>query len=106
MIPKEYKEIKEFQEAFEIATQTAWDKKEMEIYDYIALKEFDEINALRIAEKKGYLRGKARGIEKGIEKGEKQKAIKIAKNLLDILDEEMIAKKTGLSIKEIRTLNS
>ncbi len=45
-----------------------------------------------------------RGIEKGIEKGEKNKAIEIAKNLLDILDDETISMKTGLTIEEVKAL--
>jgi len=45
-----------------------------------------------------------RGIEKGIEKGEKNKAIEIAKNLLDILDDETISIKTGLTIEEVKAL--
>jgi len=36
--------------------------------------------------------------------GEKNKTIEIAKNLLDILDNKMIAEKTGLSIEEIEKL--
>ena len=38
LIPSEYESIKEFKEAFEIATQYTWDKKEMEIYDYVDLR--------------------------------------------------------------------
>ena len=34
----------------------------------------------------------------------KQKAIEIAKNLLDILDYETIALKTGLSVEEVKEL--
>ena len=45
-----------------------------------------------------------KGIEKGIEKGEKNKAIEIAKSLLDVLDLETIALKTGLSEDEITNL--
>ena len=94
LIPKEYNSSEEFQDAFKIVTQTMWDKKEMEIYDYISLKEFDEINAIRTAEKKA--------MEKGMEK----KAIEIAKNLLDVLDDETIALKTKLSIETIRNLRT
>lgn len=43
-------------------------------------------------------------IEKGIEKGEKKKAIEIATNCLDILDNSVIAQATGLSIKQVETL--
>ncbi len=49
-------------------------------------------------------RGIQKGIEKGIEKGEKNKAIEIAKNLLDVLDDETISIKTGLTIEEVKRL--
>jgi hypothetical protein len=39
-------------------------------------------------------------------KGEKKKAIEIAKNLLDILDNETIALKTGLAIDEVSKLRT
>ena len=42
--------------------------------------------------------------EQGIEQGENKKAIEIAKNLLDILDDTTIAQKTGLSEQEIKIL--
>lgn len=40
----------------------------------------------------------------GIRKGEKQKAIEIAKNLIDVLDSKTIAAKTGLTEGEIASL--
>ena len=95
-IPKEFKDKEEFLEAFEIATQQTWNTKEMEVYEYIALKEFDEINALRTAERKG--------LEKGLKEGEKKAKIEIAKKLLDVLDDETISLKTGLNIEEIQKL--
>jgi len=39
-----------------------------------------------------------------MEKGAKTKAIEIAKNLLDVLDDETIALKTQLSVDEIKKL--
>lgn len=42
-----------------------------------------------------------KGIEKGIEKGREEEKRAIAKALLDILDDEMIAMKTGLSKEEV-----
>ena len=44
------------------------------------------------------------GIERGIEQGSKQKEIEIAKNLLNKLPIEEIAKATGLSEEEIKNL--
>lgn len=40
------------------------------------------------------------------ENAEKRKAIEIAKNLLDVLDDETIALKTGLDVEEIKKLRS
>ncbi len=88
LIPSEYESIKEFKEAFEIATQYTWDKKEMEIYDYVDLREQDRLNEIYTAEKKGI---------------EKTK-IEIAKNLLDILDNKTISLKTGLDEDFIESL--
>jgi predicted transposase/invertase (TIGR01784 family) len=97
-VPEEYQKIEAFKNAFDIVTQTAWEPKELEVYDYIALREFDEINALRTAERKG--------LKKGMEKGiEKEKRI-IALSLLDVLDVETIALKTGLSEAEVIALKS
>lgn len=100
IIPSQYASQEEFHEAFAIATQTTWDKKELEVYDYISLKEFDEINALRTAERKGM----ERGMQKGMEKGMEQEKISIAKNLLEILDDETIAAKTSLEKKIVAEL--
>jgi len=94
MIPIQYQDMQEFKEAFAIATQATWDEHELEVYDYMKLKEFDAINALRTAERKGF--------KKGFEEGKAQ--ISIAKNLLDILDDETIAKKTGLSVDTVNNL--
>jgi len=100
MIPKEFKN-QEFKEAFEIATQTAWNKDELEVYEYIALKEADEINALRTAEKKGIQKGK----EEGLKEGEKKAKIEIVKNSLkEGLDIDIISKLTGLTIEEIKKI--
>jgi len=96
LVPEQYNDIKEFQEAFDIVTQTSWNTKELEVYEYISLKEFDEINALRTAERKG--------MERGMEKGMEKEKLNIAKNLLDVLDNETIALKTGLSISTIQSL--
>jgi len=99
MIPKEFEDIKEFKKAFEIATQTKWNKEELKIYDYMGLKEYDEINALKTARKKGE--------EIGIKKGEKKKALEIAlKSLSQGLDLETIKIITGLTDTELENLTN
>ncbi|WP_270940584.1 hypothetical protein [Romboutsia lituseburensis] len=42
--------------------------------------------------------------KKGVEQGKKEKAIEIAKSLLDVLSVEVIAQKTGLTIEEVEKL--
>ena len=97
IIPDEFHQIETFKNAFDIVTQTAWNKKELEVYDYMALREFDEINALRTAERKGL----AKGIEKGKHEEKISMAI-IAKQ--EGVPAELIAKMTGLNESEIRNL--
>ncbi|WP_252225300.1 Rpn family recombination-promoting nuclease/putative transposase [Clostridium sp. ZBS2] len=55
-------------------------------------------------EQKGEEKGIKKGIQKGIQEGEYKKAIEVARNLLDVLDDETISLKTGLSIDEIKKL--
>ena len=96
IIPKEFENITEFKEAFTIANQYNWSKDEMEVYNYMNLKELDEINALKTAEMKGKVEGKI--------EGKMEEKIEIAKKLLDILDMETISLKIGLDIEEIQKL--
>ena len=95
-IPKEYEEIEEFKTALESASMYVWSKKELEIYDYICLQEGKRISELQTAKLDGIEEGMKKGIQKGI--------LTVAKNLLDVLDDETISLKTGLSIKTIEQL--
>lgn len=56
----------------------------------------------------GRVEGRAKGLEegkiKGKAEGRKEKGIEIAKNLLDILDDETIALKTGVDIEDVKKL--
>ncbi len=55
-----------------------------------------------------YKEGVEKGLEKGIEKGKaegiKKRNIEIAKSLLDVLDDKTIAKKTTLSVEDVKKL--
>lgn len=53
---------------------------------------------------KGLQEGLERGLEKGLQKGKEEAELSIAKNLLDILDNETIALKTGLPIERVKKL--
>ena len=86
----------EIREAKDKLYKLSMDEKERALY-FIREKSIrDEISALANEEEKG--------MEIGIKKGERNKAIEIAKSLLDVLDIETISIKTGLSIKEIEDI--
>ena len=53
-----------------------------------------------------YYFGISKGVEQGRAEGEKQKALEIARNLIDVLDDATIAEKTGLSAEEIARLRA
>ena len=87
---------KEIREAKDELYRLSMDEKERALY-FIREKSIrNEISALANAEEKG--------MERGIKKGERNKAIEIAKSLLDVLDIETISIKTGLSRKEIEDI--
>ena len=105
LIPAQYKNIKEFEYAFSIANQNSWTKKEIEVYEYISLKEFDEINARQTAIRKAKKKGEKKGEKKGIEKGIEKEKLNIAKNSISQgLDDKTISTITGLSVEQIKKI--
>ena len=72
------------------------DREEREMYEGELKRIRDYISVMETAEIKG--------IEKGMEKGQNIKALEIAKKLLDVLDSDTIAIKTGLSVEQIEKL--
>ncbi len=91
-MPKELEDDENIKKAIEKLEIMYLDKDERELYE-VDLKALRVHNAeIKIAE------------QKGIEKGEDKKALEIAKNLLDVLDNETIAIKTGLTLEEIEKL--
>ena len=80
--------IEEIREAKDELVRMSNDSKQREIYEMRAKILKDKVSALNEAERKG----------------ERNKAIEIAKNLLDVLDNETISLKTGLSVEKIKEL--
>ena len=104
LIPKEYENIEEFREAFESAKIYNWSDKELEVYDYVSMQEGKRLSEIETARLDGIEQGIEQGIEKGMEQGAEKKQLEIAKNLLDVLDNETIALKTSLSVEVIERL--
>ena len=107
-------------EAFGFINEAAMSAEELEIQfkrrDFIILQR----NSITMAAKKGREEGREegievgmekgievgmeKGIEVGMEKGAQAKALEVARNLLDILDDATIAAKTGLNEAQIKQL--
>ena len=79
-------------------------KEQREIYEMRAKILKDKVSALNEAERKGIEKGLQQGLQQGIEQGLQQGIIKMAKSLLDILDDKTISVKTGLDIEEVKKL--
>jgi predicted transposase/invertase (TIGR01784 family) len=119
-VPKKLKEDPVIQEAFDIAEYLAMSPDEQFAYQHDRKVLWDNKNAMTYLEEEsikkglekglkqgleqGLEQGIEKGLEKGLEKGKKEKAIEIAMNLLDVLDNETIAMKTGLSIDDLEKL--
>lgn len=91
-IPPKMGEIPAINHAFTVAKQSKLSRKELEILEKRQMFLHDNRNAIL----------KAR--QEGLQEGEKRKAIEIARSLLDLLDEETIAQKTGLTVAEVGQL--
>lgn len=92
--------IEEIREAKDELIRLSNDDEQRQIYNMRAKILKDKVSAINKAERDGI----EKGIEQGIKQGENIKTLEIAKNLLDVLDNETIALKTGLTIEEIQKL--
>jgi len=100
-IPEILKKDELIEEAFEVAEFLALDKDKQFEYQQDLKARWDNKACLDFAEETGV----EKGLEMGKEVGKKEREKEIAKSLLDVLDIETIALKTGLSIEEIERLN-
>ncbi len=83
-VPEKMGAVPEIKKAFEIANQANLSREELEDLEHREIYIHDQRNAIKRAIR--------------------QTKIEIAKQLLDVLDEELISQKTGLSIEEIEQL--
>ena len=93
-----------FIKLFEAAQIACFNPSERQAYED-SLKYYRDLkNVTDTAWEEGKEEGITIGIEKGKEEGERNKALEIARNLLDVLDDVTIALKTGLSQGDVQQL--
>ena len=93
-----------FKEAFEIATQSIWNKNELEVYEYQQMQRMIRESAEATAKNEGWQKGLQEGLQEGRQEGWQEAQKTIARNLLDLLDDATIAQKTGLTPEQIKRL--
>ncbi|HAG84033.1 MAG TPA: transposase [Cyanobacteria bacterium UBA12227] len=95
-VPDTMGAVPEINKAFKIANQANLSREELEDLEKREIYIHDQRNAIK--------RALRQGREEGREEGIKEAKLEIAKQLLDLLDEDMISQKTGLSIEEVQKL--
>ena len=91
-----------FNKLFETAEISKFTNEEYTAYETSLKAHRDYKNTIDFAKEEGF----ELGIEQGIEQGKMQEKINIAKSLLDVLDDETIAVKTGFSEEEVKQLRN
>ena len=96
-----------FKRLAEIADSKTLTKEEQEKYDNSMMVMWDNYAVYKHAEEKGIIKGEAKGRVEGRAEGKKEKAKEIALKLLALNTPiDIISQSTGLSIEEIKKLNS
>jgi len=103
-IPQSFKDDKLIHQAFDVAEFLALPKEQQFSYQQDLKARLDYKNVMDYAKEMAKEEGLQEGLKEGKEVGLKEAKIDIAKNLLDILDDEIISLKTGLSIDLINKL--
>ncbi len=102
---REVEENEGLKEAQELLEQISLDEHEQELAFKRELYEMDKKAIKAAGYYEGLEEGIQQGIKEGIQQGEKEKAIKIAKNLLkQNISIEIVVKCTGLTKEEIEKL--
>jgi predicted transposase/invertase (TIGR01784 family) len=91
-IPPSMEKITEINRAFQVAKEANLTPEELEELQQREIFIQDQFNAVKLARRLA------------LEEGREQKQMEIAKQLLNILDDETISRTTGLSIEEVKKL--
>ena len=99
-VPENMEDNPQLNHAFEIANQANLSPEELEDFERREMFIYDQQGAVNL----GMEQGRAEGKAEGRAEGQKEQQLAIARNLLERLDDEVIAQTTGLSLETIRDL--
>ena len=96
VVPEPMGEVQAIKKAFEVANRADLTREELEDLEHQEIYIQDQRNAITKAVKQA--------VSQAVPQAMKEKALEIAKGLLDVLDEATIAQTTGLTVEEIQKL--
>ena len=102
VIPDSMNVVPEIRKAFEIANQANFSQDELDDLEHREMFIHDQRNAI----KKALRQGLEQGLEQGKMEGRRETRLEIAKQLLDVFDDEAIARTTELSLVEVAQLRN
>ena len=101
-IKKAYKELQRM--SMDPEFRDLYERQHKMLNDYFWGLESEYLRGTEEGLTKGLEEGLTKGLEEGLKQGQKEKAIEIALNLIDVLDIKTIANKTGLREDEISAI--
>ena len=96
----------DLKKAREILSSISADEETRQLAEMRDKAIMDRISQIEGAKEEAAKVGREEGLKEGLKEGEKKKAAEIAKNLLDVLDDNTISIKTGLTLDEIVKLRN
>ena len=96
IVPSTMETVSEIQQAFAIANETNLNPEE--------LADLEEREMFILEQQGVLLKGIEKGREEGLALGMREKALEIARQLLNVLDNQTISQTTGLSVEDIQNL--
>src|SRR4028119_2315974 len=108
VVPQTIKTVSEIQQAFAIANETNLNPEELADLEARERYILDQQGILRKGIEEGLAQGREQGREEGREEGlalgMREKALEIARQLLNVLDNQTLSQTTGLSVEDIQNL--
>ena len=104
VVPQTMETVSEIQQAFAIANETNLNPEELADLEARERYILDQQGILRKGIEEGLAQGREEGREEGLALGMREKALEIARQLLNVLDNQTISQTTGLSVEDIQNL--
>jgi len=108
VVPQTMETVSEIQQAFAIANETNLNPEELADLEARERYILDQQGILRKGIEEGLAQGREQGREEGREEGlalgMREKALEIARQLLNVLDNQTLSQTTGLSVEDIQNL--